>query len=168
MKTSYALLRFYRSLCLIMLPTIAITTGCGLFESNLDKNSGGDHVRGKAKAIEIGQTHDDYVSAPDGDHTDWKSFSLPDTALLEVHAYWDNPEINAVVNVRDQFGGRIFELKHTAGKREDHWTDIRMRDGDFYLEVIAKRGSSVYTLELKRAGTSPGRFEQPRNVTPPE
>lgn len=127
-----------------------IITGCGAFGTNRDTNSGGDHVRGKAKPLELGVTHDDHVSASDGDHTDWKSFSLPDPTLLEVHAYWDDPSVDVVVNVRDQFGGRIFELKHKRGQREDHWRDIRMRDGEFYLEVVAKRGASVYTLELKK------------------
>ena len=145
-----------------------IGSGCAAFGSNLDNNSGGDHVRGKAKPIELGRTHDDHISAPDGDHTDWKSFALPDATLIEVHAYWDDPSVDAIVNVRDQFGGRIFELKHVRGQKEDHWTDIRMRDGEFYLEVVAKRGSSVYTLELKASGDTPARFEQPRDLAPPE
>ena len=139
---------------LTLMYTVLALGGCAFFDKNLDTNSGGDHVRGKAKPIEIGSTHDDHVSAYGGDHTDWKSFSLPDASLLEVHAYWDDPSIRAVVNVRDQFGGRIFELKHKQGRREDHWTDIRMRDGEFYLEVVAKRGASVYTLELKQRGGS--------------
>lgn len=168
MTTSNTLSHLCQMVLISLLPSLALTSGCGAFASSLDKNSGGDHVRGKAVSIQISQTHDDFVSAPDGDHTDWKSFSLPDATLLEVHAYWDNPDIEAVVNVRDQFGGRIFELKHARGQREDHWTDIRMRDGDFYLEIVAKRGASVYTLELKRAGDAPGAFEQPRNLAPPE
>lgn len=114
-----------------------------------DENSGGDHVRGKAVEIKIGETHDDHVSAPQGDHTDWKKFLLPDPTILTINAWWDDPSVSAIVAVRDQFGGAIFQLHHKPGERSNHWPDMKMRDGEFYLEVVATDGSSVYTLELQ-------------------
>lgn len=135
-----------------------------------DENSGGDHVRGKAVEIKLGETHDDHVSAPAGDHTDWKKFVLPDATVLTINAYWDDPSVSAVISVRDQFGGQIFRLEHKRGERSNHWPDMKLRDGEFYLEVVATDGASVYTLELLGegyTGVSPG-VRPPGTVAPPE
>ena len=135
-----------------------------------DENSGGDHVRGKAVQLKLGETHDDHVSASDGDHTDWKKFVLPGPTVLTINAYWDDPSISAIVAVRDQFGGTIFQLHHKRGDRSDHWPDMKMREGEYYLELVAVDGASVYTLELTAVGyegastgVSPG-----GSVAPPE
>jgi len=134
----------------------------------MDEHSGGDHVRGKAVEIPLGQTHDDFLSAEVGDHTDWKSFTLPDPATLTIDAYWDDPSIHATIQVRDQFAGRVFELKHEPGQTKDHWPNMRMREGQYYLEVVATRGSSVYTLEIQSSAAS-GRDARPSgSVAPPE
>lgn len=121
------------------------TLGCG---AAMDANSGGDHVRGKAAKIKLNETHDDSVSTEEGDHTDWKKLALPESCKLSVHAYWDDPSVKSIIHVRDQFGGQIFELKHEVGQAEDHWKDMKMREGEYYFEVVAERGSSVYTLEV--------------------
>ena len=132
----------------------------------MDQNSGGDHVRGKAKALKLNQTHDDRVSSHDGDHTDWKSLTIETGGRFDLSAYWDNPSIKAVVRVKDQFGGTIFELKHDSGQPVDHWRGIKLRDGEFYLEVVSQRGSSVYTLEMKSVGG--GEFAPDPSVRRPE
>lgn len=118
-----------------------------------DKNSGGDHVRGKAVDVKLNVTHDDSISADEGDHTDWKHFVLGASMTLTVNAYWDDPSVDTVVNVLDQFGGRIFELKHKPGERENHWRGVKLREGEYFLEVVASRGASVYTLEITAKGT---------------
>ncbi|MFT5431904.1 MAG: hypothetical protein ACI9OJ_002602 [Myxococcota bacterium] len=135
-----------------------------------DENSGGDHVRGKAVEIKLGETHDDHVSAPAGDHTDWKKFTLGGPTVLSIDAWWDDPSVDAVISVRDQFGGNIFQLHHKPGERSNHWPGMKMRDGEFYLEVVATNGTSVYTLELMGkgyTGGSPG-VQPGGSVAPPE
>ena len=141
-------MRLLPAFSVVLLLAAGSLPGCG---GKLDEHSGGDHVRGKAVDIPLNDTHDDHVSADKGDHTDWKHFVLASPSMLTVNAYWDDPSVTAVVNVCDQFGGRIFELKHKSGERENHWKGIKLRDGEYYLEVVASRGTSVYTLEVTQA-----------------
>lgn len=128
-----------------LLMVCCAAVGCG---STMDANSGEDHVRGKAVKIKLDQTHDDSLSADEGDHTDWKKLVLADSMVISVNAYWDDPSVKSVIHVRDQFGGQVFELKHEIGHAEDHWKDMKMREGEYYLEVVAEKGASVYTLEV--------------------
>ncbi len=140
---------------------------CGCF-GVMDEKSGGDHVRGKAKEVLLNTTHDDHVSADDGDHTDWKKFNIPAEMKVTLDAYWDDPSVDALIRVKDQFGGAIFELKHERGKMRDNWPNMKMREGEFYLEVVAKRGASVYTLELT-TGASGGTVRPGTDtLAPPE
>ena len=147
---------------------IAVTLfslGCG---AAMDANSGGDHVRGKSAEIKFGQTHDDFISADKGDHTDWKKFVLSEPAVVAIHAYWDEPSVQIKVMVRDQFGGQVFSLDHSTGNPADHWTGMKLREGDYYLEVVSGRGSSVYTFELEfeEGGSDGGGSDG--DVAPPE
>ncbi len=149
MRPSRALLAFLVSAC----------------STAFDSNSGGDHVRGKAVEIKLGQTHDDFLSAEQGDNPDWKKLIVAEPAMLGIHAYWDEPSILATVVVKDQFGGKVFELQHERGKPADHWTGMKMRAGEYYLEVVATRGASVYTLEVLEEGDAPAGGD---DTAPPE
>ena len=133
-----------------------------------DVKSGGDHVRGRAKEISLGQTHDDHVSTETGDHTDWKMFSVLEPTRVTIDLYWDNPSIKSKVYIKDQFGGVVFELPHRTGQRKDHWADIKLREGEYYLQVEAKRGNSVYTIEITPEGSFSGRGGSRRSITRPE
>jgi hypothetical protein len=131
-----------------------MVASCG---AAIDERSGGDHVRGKATEINIGPTtYDDSVSSEEGDHTDWKRFAVTSDQKVTLNLYWDNPSIKSVVFIKDQFGGTKFELKHRTGERQDHWPGIKLREGDYYLQIAASRGSSVYTIELLSEGGMPG------------
>ena len=124
-------------------------------------------MRGKAVEIKLNTTHDDSISADEGDHTDWKSFALGGTTSLTINAYWDDPSVESIINVRDQFGGRVFELKHSSGERENHWRGIKLREGSYFLEVVASRGSSVYTLEITGKGAVSD-VDGSDSIAPPE
>ncbi len=127
---------------------LALTVATTACASTLDKDSGGDHVRGKAVVVKLNETHDDSISADQGDHTDWKKLTLKATTIIDVNVYWDDPSVRAKVNVKDQFGGQVYELTHEPGERENHWKGMKLREGDTFLEVVAERGASVYTIEL--------------------
>ncbi len=128
---------------------MAVCAGC---TTVMDTKSGGDHVRGKAKEIQFGGTWDDHVSADEGDHTDWKRFTVQGDSVIRIDCWWDDPSVEAVVKVKDQFGGGVFELEHESGVRRDRWDNMKLREGEYYLEIVAGRGGSVYTLELWREG----------------
>lgn len=155
----------------VQLLLVTSVAACGL-GGGMDTASGGDHVRGKAVELKLGETHDDHVSAEAGDHTDWKKFTLQSPSMVNLDAWWDDPSVAVVITVRDQFGGQIYELTHKAGERENHWDGMKLREGEFYLELVASRGSSVYTLALTVAGEAGG-FGDPSvrpggAVPPPE
>ena len=132
----------------------------------MDTNSGGDNVRGKAVELKIGQTHDDFLAADQGDNTDWKKFILSEPSIVALDAYWDQPSIAVAITVRDQFGGQVFALNHSAGTAHDHFPGMKLREGDYYLEVIASRGASVYTLELDTESGGGGGSDG--DLAPPE
>ena len=66
-----------------------------------DVKSGGDHVRGRAKEISLGQTYDDHVSTETGDHTDWKMFLVLELTRVIIDLYWDNFFIKSKVYIKD-------------------------------------------------------------------
>jgi hypothetical protein len=134
----------------------------------MDEHSGGDHVRGRASEISLGETHDDRVSAAEGDHSDWKRFAILQPTQVTINVYWDNPSIRSKVFIKDQFGGVMFALPHDSSNRHDRWPNIRLREGEYYLHVVAQKGTSVYTLEITHEGGLPSPGSSGGSVTRPE
>lgn len=132
----------------------------------MDSASGGDNVRGKAVEVKVGVTHDDFIAADKGDHTDWKKLVLSEPSILTLNAFWDDPSVQVKVIVRDQFGGQMYALEHATGSASDHWPGMKLREGDWYLELISSRGASVYTLEVELEGSGAGGSDG--GVAPPE
>lgn len=150
-----------------MLISVVLGTASFGCAGPMDSASGGDHVRGKAKDITIGGTFDDHVSADAGDHTDWKHVVIPGDMKLQIDAWWDDPSVDATIYIKDQFGGAVFELAHEGGLRKDSFKGMKLREGEYYLQIVATRGASVYTLELTGQGsatTRPGT----NSIAPPE
>lgn len=157
-----------RYVLLIVVGAFSFGLGVAACAVELDRNSGGDHVRGKAAPMTLDDTFDDHVSPDDGDHTDWKTFEVPGDMKVDFHAWWDDPSIDVTIHVRDQFAGRVYELNHESGKRHDEWPDMALRGGQYYLEVVAKRGSSVYTIEIKPRGGVTSTRPGTDSIAPPE
>jgi hypothetical protein len=163
MTLAIAVAHRLRRLSAVAFAGAGLCVGCA---TTMDSNSGGDNVRGKAVEVKVGQTHDDFISADKGDHTDWKKIVLPEPTVLAIHAYWDDPSVQVKVTVRDQFGGQVFALAHSTGAPADHWTGMKLREGDYFLELVSSRGSSVYTLEAEFEGGGGGGGDG--DVAPPE
>ena len=130
---------------LLHLIAITFVFGCG---AALDAKSGGDHLPGKAKEIYVGKTHDDRISAPDGDHTDWKTFTLRNDATVAINAYWDNPKVESAVRVKDELRKQLYVRHHKNEQKENHWKGIKLKAGVYYLQISASSGASVYTIEI--------------------
>lgn len=115
----------------------------------MDEKSGGDESRGAAKEVKLDEPFDDRVSAEEGDHTDWKTFNLEGQTSVFFQIWWDNKNVDAAVSVRDQFGAVQGQLTHRKGQRKDILGPIVLGEGAWFIEIKAKEGSSVYTMELR-------------------
>lgn len=107
----------------------------------------GDETRSAASEIVPGITADDKVSAK-WDAVDWKRFAVNTPTPATVNVYWDDPTVDARVTVRDMFGGAVGEMDHAAGAPRDTLAGLSLREGTYFLQVEARSGSSVYTVEL--------------------
>lgn len=130
--------------------------GCG---PGPDGQSGGDQERAAAVEVPIGQPVDDRVAAGDGDRTDWKRFRLDRADQVNVTVYWDDPDIEATVEVRNAFGNALGRREHSKGEPMDRMT-ATLEEGEYYLAITAEGAGSVYTLEITTgephsAGTAP-------------
>jgi hypothetical protein len=119
----------------------------------------GDETRSAAVEILPGTTVDDKISAGD-DKVDWKRFVVDEATTCMVNMYWDNPAVSAKVTVRDMFGGPVAELAHQPAAEKDS-AEFRLKDGTYFLEIVAASKASVYTVELILGGQS-GSYGVPR------
>ncbi len=134
---------------------VLLAAACG---PGMDERSGGDATRGEAAQVALDTPFDDRVSAPQGDHTDWKTFSVDGPTRAEVHVWWDDPGLAATVTVRDQFSAALGSLKHRPGERVERLGPLELEPGNYFIEVQASEGASVYTMEIR---TSAGRSKAP-------
>ena len=118
----------------------------------MDEKSGGDESRGAAKEVALDEPFDDRVSAEEGDHTDWKTFTLESRKSVFFQIWWDNPNVDGYISVRDQFGAVQGQLTHKKGQRKDLLGPVVLSEGAWFIEIQAREGSSVYTMELKTTG----------------
>jgi hypothetical protein len=119
-------------------------TGCG---PGPDGASGGDQERAAALPVALGQPVDDRVSADDGDRTDWKRFRLDSADQVNIAVYWDDPSVEAAIEVRNIFGNALGRREHTKGEPVDRMT-ATLDEGDYFLAIIGEGAGSVYTLEI--------------------
>jgi len=119
-------------------------SGCG---PGPDGASGGDHERAAALPVPFDQPTDDRVSADEGDQTDWKRFHLDGADQVNIAVYWDDPDVEAAIEVRNVFGNALGRREHTKGEAVDRMS-ATLEEGDYFLAVSAEGPGSVYTLEI--------------------
>ena len=137
----------------------ALLVGCGDLEIRPDSSSGKDGDRSGADQLFLDKLMDDYLSAEEGDNTDWKYFKVTDRGFLKLTVFWDDHKtIDSVIDVRDRFGALIGSRKHSAELEKDE-IELRVEAGTHFVRLYTEKGSSVYTIE--------GLF-QPFDYNPPE
>lgn len=129
------------------------TSGCG---PGAEEHSGEDAMRGGAAELPLNQPSDDRVSASGGDSTDWKVFELPQASNVTVDVWWDNPTASVGLRLRGMGGGQARTLKHARGVRHESLGPIDLPAGKWFLQIEARSGASVYTLQVTTGASSGG------------
>lgn len=159
MRTSSRSFRHRASLVFVAAAFLgAATLGCG---PGPDGQSGGDQERAAAVAVPVGQAFDDRVSASEGDRTDWKRFRIEDADQVNVAVYWDDPDVEASIEVRNAFGNALGRREHAKGEPVDRLS-ATLEEGDYFLAITAEGGGSVYTLEITTGEPSTGAGKAPK------
>jgi hypothetical protein len=120
----------------------------------------GDETMSGAGPALAGTTVDDKVSAKD-DPVDWRRFEIEEAGPVSLDLYWDDPDVKAVIRLHGRFGEVIQELEHAAAAPKDTLSNPRLSDGTYFVQVEARKGASVYTLEIV-AGDGNGSAGVPR------
>lgn len=132
----------------LALACAALLTACGEVEIKPDSASGGDEERPGAKSLRMETLTDDYISAPEGDNTDWKFVKVDQQGILELTVYWDNREVDAIIDVRDRFGALLDSRRHSAELEKDK-IELRVRPGTHFVRLYTELGESVYTINAE-------------------
>ncbi|MCB9549545.1 MAG: hypothetical protein H6706_27390 [Myxococcales bacterium] len=123
--------------------------GCGDLEIRPDSASGKDADRSGAEQLFVDKLMDDFLSAPDGDNTDWKFFKVTDRGFLKLTVFWDeHKSVDAVVDVRDRFGALLDSRRHSPELEKDE-VELRVEPGTHFVRLYTEKGASVYTIEAK-------------------
>ncbi len=126
-----------------LLAVAMLPAGCRVPEGEAT----GDEARSGAVEIRSGVLQDDKVAAR-GDPVDFKRFQVGQVTPCTINIYWDNPALAARLVLRDMFGGTVAEVAHVKGSAKDTVGPVTLKDGTFFLEIAAKSGASVYTVEM--------------------
>lgn len=122
-----------------------------------DERSGGDSGRGDAKPAALDTLLYDRVSLEQGDATDWKKFEIEDAVKAKIKLWWDDPKaIGAVVELRDQGGDKIADLKHDRTAASEILGPVKLKEGVYFLRVKASGGASVYSYEISTGSGDSG------------
>jgi len=119
---------------------------CAVEKPGIDTASGGDHKRDLAKKIPLGRTVTDSVSAPKGDHTDWKYIDVPEEGTLKVTVSVDNPNVSANVLVYDELGE---PLQRAIVNAKEHSYDFEFpvdSGKKYFVKMAATKFETVYSV----------------------
>ena len=114
-----------------------------------ESNSGTDQDRLGAIEIKINDLVLDHVSCIDGDKTDWKYFTVPGEALINVTFAFDEPTAGGKVVIRKSTGEEMYSLRFKPGSRNIQ--EFRAMPGHYYLEISCEAFESEYTIEVSFA-----------------
>lgn len=121
--------------------------GCGPAEIRPDSASGKDFERAGAQQLFFDKLQDDYLSASEGDSTDWYFFKVQEKGFLKLTIFWDNHKtIKSVIDIRDRFGALLDTRRHSSEVEKDI-IDLRVEAGTHFVRLNTEKGKSVYTIE---------------------
>jgi hypothetical protein len=119
---------------------------CSQESVEYDWDSGGDHLRDRSKKLFVGQRITDSLSAPNGDHTDWKEIRVRESGTLGVTVSIDNTSsMNGHIAVKDGYGVELERRPINASDNIYTFDRIPVYQGDYFVQVFVDRGDSVYT-----------------------
>lgn len=131
----------------LTLMTTLLLVACGGLGP--DERTGGDGGRGDAQPAALDQLLYDRVSVEQGDSTDWKKFEVEETTKVTIKVWWDDPKaVGATVELRDQGGEKIADLKHQRGAQSESLGPVKLKEGAYFLKFRASSGASVYSYEI--------------------
>lgn len=138
-----------------LIPAILLMSACG--GVGPDDMTGGDGGRGDAKEVALDTLLYDRVSVDQGDSTDWKKFEIEETTKATIKVWWDDPKaVSARIEIRDQAGDKISDLKHEKGESAEKLGPVKLKDGTYFLRVSAGAGASVYSYEISTGSGEDG------------
>ncbi|MBW2733856.1 MAG: PPC domain-containing protein [Deltaproteobacteria bacterium] len=124
---------------------------CGCTSAKcLDSQTGKDGIRIRGRRLALNVVHNDRVSSPRRDRTDWKYVELPKAGKLVVQLHWDTGSSRLELAITDVLGVKIQEGRPWgAGGRR---AVVAVEEaGRYYIRVRArgKRDHSHYSLRLR-------------------
>jgi len=135
--------------------SILLASACGGLAP--DERTGGDGGRGDAQEVQIDTLQYDRVSVEQGDSTDWKKFTIEEATKATINVWWDDPKaISATIEVRDQAGDKIDDLKHDRSSNAEKLGPVKLKAGTYFLRVNAHDGASVYSYEVSTGSVGTG------------
>ena len=121
--------------------------GCGSTEIKTDSASGKDFERAGAQQLYLDKLKDDFLSAPEGDNTDWLFFKVQEKGFLKLTIFWDDhKDVQSIIDVRDRFGALLDSRRHSSEVEKDQ-IDLRVEAGTHFVRLHTMKGKSVYTIE---------------------
>lgn len=143
----HLVLHSVRTLC--ALSAALYLGGCCTSAKCLERHSSPDKDRVKAKALTLNVVHNDSVSGPGRDRTDWKYIELPRPGKLTVQLHWDTGGSHLQLAVFDVLGMLIQEGRPwgSGGRR----AVVAIEEaGRYYIRVrtVSKRDESNYSLRM--------------------
>ncbi|MGK0357748.1 MAG: hypothetical protein ACI9U2_000025 [Bradymonadia bacterium] len=126
---------------------LSALTGCGSTQIKPDSASGKDFERAGAQQLFFDKLKDDFLSASEGDNTDWLFFKVQEKGFLKLTIFWDDhKDVQSIIDIRDRFGALLDSRRHSAEVEKDQ-IDLRVEAGTHFIRLNTKKGDSVYTIE---------------------
>lgn len=130
---------------LAMAGGLVVVLACAVEKKGIDTASGGDHKRDLAKMIPVGRSVTDSVSAPKGDHTDWKYMTVKEEGTLFVTINVDNPTVVGTILVTNDLGEPL-ERRMLNAKTHTYEFDLPVSPGKYFVKMASARYESVYSV----------------------
>ncbi len=131
---------------LILLASALGMMGCSMTP---ESNSGPDQDRLGAIEIKLNDLVLDFVSCIDGDKTDWKFFTVPAAAKVQVAFAFDEAAAGGHIIIRKATGEELHDLRFKPGSRNIQVFDAVQ--SHYFLEISCEAYMSEYTVEVTLA-----------------
>lgn len=148
---------------LILLLSLAGLALAGCKNETVDYNeaSGLDGRRDTATRLFLGTSDDDRCNAEAGDHEDWRYLLIRQPGTLRVDVGLDRPDnVDADIYLHDGFGRAVSRVR--VNDSDDYYTfdPLTVSMGRYYVRVVCKEGSSVYTVAAQFEAERPSETER--------